>query len=56
MKELRCRDAGFDCDTVLRGDSNDEVMAQARAHAHEAHGVEVTPEMREQLTPLVQES
>ena len=25
MKELKCRDAGFDCDAVVRADSEDEV-------------------------------
>jgi predicted small metal-binding protein len=45
VKELRCRDAGFDCDAVVQGQSVDEVMAQAGPHAREVHGVDVTPEM-----------
>jgi predicted small metal-binding protein len=53
MKELKCRDAGFDCDAVLRGESIEEVLAMAGPHARDVHGLEVTPEMREQLEGLV---
>ena len=55
MKELACRDAGFDCDDVIQGDTVDDVLATAGPHAKEAHGVEITPEMREQLTGLVRD-
>ncbi|UOY03083.1 DUF1059 domain-containing protein [Blastococcus sp. PRF04-17] len=56
MKELKCRDAGFDCDAVVRGDTVDEVMAQAGPHAKEVHGVDVTPEMHRQLATLVRDA
>ncbi|TFV66056.1 UNVERIFIED_ORG: DUF1059 domain-containing protein [Bacillus sp. AZ43] len=56
MKELRCRDAGFDCDAVVRGETVDEVMAQAGPHAEEAHGVEVGPEMAGQIRTLVHDA
>ncbi len=39
MKELKCRDAGFDCEAVVRAESEDEVMAQAVEHAREVHGL-----------------
>lgn len=39
MRELRCRDVGFDCQGVIRGDSDEEVMRQAAAHAEQAHGL-----------------
>ncbi|WP_081788307.1 DUF1059 domain-containing protein [Candidatus Blastococcus massiliensis] len=55
MKELKCRDAGFDCDAVVRGDTMDEVMAQARPHAEEVHGLEVTPERAAQIRGLVRD-
>ena len=55
MKELKCRDAGFDCDAVVHGASVDEVMAQAGPHAREAHGVDVTPEMAGQMESLVRD-
>jgi len=56
VKELRCSDAGFDCDGVVTGESVDEVMAQVVPHAKEVHGIDVTPEMASQLTGLVREA
>lgn len=56
MHELKCRDAGFDCDAVLQGESVDEVMAKVGPHAKDAHGTDVTPEMQQQLTGLVRET
>jgi predicted small metal-binding protein len=56
VKKLECRDAGFDCDAVMQGESVDEVMAQAGPHAKEAHGVEVTPEMAGQVRTLVRDA
>jgi predicted small metal-binding protein len=40
MKELNCRDVGFDCDAVVRADSEEEVMAQVATHAREVHGLQ----------------
>ena len=39
-RELNCRDTGFDCDAVVRADSDEEVMAQVAAHVREVHGLE----------------
>jgi predicted small metal-binding protein len=55
MKELKCRDAGFDCDAVVHGQSVDEVMAEAGPHAKEVHGVDVTPEMAGQIRTLIRD-
>jgi predicted small metal-binding protein len=55
MKQLRCRDAGFDCDAVVEGATTEEVLAQAGPHAKEAHGVDVTPEMAEALAGKVRD-
>jgi predicted small metal-binding protein len=38
-----------DCGRVVRGDSDDELVAAAQQHAHEAHGMELT---REQVLAL----
>jgi predicted small metal-binding protein len=38
-KELRCADVGFDCQAVIRGDSEEDVMSQAADHAKGAHGM-----------------
>lgn len=40
MKELRCREVGFECDAVVRADSEDEVMRQAQEHARKVHGMD----------------
>lgn len=47
MKQLKCRDAGFDCAAVVEGQSVDEVMAQVGPHVQEVHRAEVTPELVE---------
>lgn len=39
-KVLRCRDVGFDCDAVVRADTEDEILEQAAAHATRDHGLE----------------
>ena len=56
MKELKCRDVGFDCDAVVHGETVDDVMAQTGPHAKEAHGVDVTPEMAGQIKTLVRDA
>jgi predicted small metal-binding protein len=38
-----------DCGRVVRGDSDDELVAAAQEHAREAHGMELT---REQVLSL----
>ena len=55
MKTLHCRDAGFDCQGVIRANTEEEVLKQAAQHALEVHGVSVTPELAEQLKTLIKE-
>ncbi len=55
MKQLKSADAGFDCDAVVTADSTEEIMAQVGPHAKAAHGVDVTPEMEQQLAGLIKE-
>ena len=38
-KELKCADAGFDCEATIQADSEEEVMAQAAQHARSVHGM-----------------
>lgn len=56
MRELRCRDAGFDCEAVVQGTTDEEVFEQAGPHAQQVHGVEVTPKLREQLAGLIHDA
>jgi predicted small metal-binding protein len=37
MKALACRNAGFNCDVVIRGDTEEEIMANTAEHAIEEH-------------------
>jgi predicted small metal-binding protein len=53
MKELRCRDAGFDCDAVIHAQSEEEVLKIAAQHAKEVHKVDVTPAMAKQIATLI---
>jgi predicted small metal-binding protein len=38
-KELRCADLGMKCSAVLKGNTEDEVLKQAAAHAQQAHNL-----------------
>ncbi|MCX6217161.1 DUF1059 domain-containing protein [Spirosoma sp.] len=53
MKTLHCRDAGFDCEAVVRADTDEEVLAQAAQHAQQVHGVTVTPELAAGIKSLI---
>lgn len=37
MKVLRCRDVGFDCDSVMRAETEEEILRQAAEHAKSVH-------------------
>ncbi len=53
MKVLHCRDVGFDCPGIIKAESENEVLQLAAQHASDAHQVQVTPEMAEQIKPLI---
>ena len=53
MKELLCRDVGFDCDAVVHAESEEEVLAIAAAHAKQVHNVDVTQEQAQQIATLI---
>jgi predicted small metal-binding protein len=55
MKVLHCKDVGFDCPGVVKAESEDQVLQLAARHASEAHQVQVTPEMAEQIRTLIRE-
>jgi len=57
MKELRCSDAGFDCEHVIQGEDEPEVMAKAAEHAREVHGMdEIDEETGQKLRELVHDA
>ena len=54
MKEVRCRDAGADCDFVARAETMDELMRKVKEHAQKGHGYkEIPPEMIDKVKKLV---
>ena len=55
MFELHCKDVGFDCPGVVWGATKEEVLKQAAAHAAEAHGTQVTPELAAKVSALIRD-
>jgi len=56
MKVVRCRDVGFDCDGVVRAETEEELLQQVAEHARSAHNVEeVTEEMVAKIKSVISE-
>jgi predicted small metal-binding protein len=59
MKTVTCREAGFDCDYVVEGESEDEVMKRGVEHLVKDHGMQeenITPGMKEKVRKLIHTS
>ena len=54
-KLVRSRDGGFDCNEVVRGQTEDEVLQKAGEHAKQAHNIDVTPELAQQVRALIRD-
>ena len=55
-KVLRCSDVGFECDGVIRAETEEEVMQQAAEHAKTAHDVqELTEEVVQKVKAAIQD-
>jgi predicted small metal-binding protein len=53
-KQLNCRDAGADCDFLVRAETEDEVFAVAAAHGARVHGMkEVTPDLKSKMKSMI---
>jgi predicted small metal-binding protein len=39
MLTLKCSDAGFDCDHIINGESEKEIMESVADHASKVHGL-----------------
>jgi predicted small metal-binding protein len=44
MKQFACGNVVTGCDGVVRGETEDDVLAAAAAHAKEAHGMDTVPD------------
>jgi len=42
-KQLNCRDAGMDCDFMVRAETEEEVLAAAASHGSRVHGLKEIP-------------
>lgn len=55
-KVIHCRDVGFNCDGIIKAETEEEALKLAAAHANSAHGVkEVTPEMVKKIKLVLRE-
>lgn len=55
-KVIHCKDVGFDCEGVVRANSDQEVMQLAAEHAKSVHGVkELTSEMIEKVKSVIRD-
>jgi predicted small metal-binding protein len=43
-KVVHCRDVGFDCDGVVRSETEDEALRQVAAHAKAVHNLQTVSE------------
>ena len=52
MKRLACHDIGLDCDYIIKGETEEEIMRNAVQHAWEIHAIkpeEMTSEMKAKI-------
>ena len=54
-KVLKCGDLMPGCGFEARGETAEEILQQAAAHAKAAHGLEPTPELVQQVTSAIRE-
>lgn len=55
-KVLHCRDLGFECEAVVRAESEDEILAQAAEHARTVHNLdEISAELVESVRAAIRE-
>lgn len=43
-KSLHCRDLGFDCDHVVEGQTEQEILQKAAEHAQTEHNIQEIPD------------
>ncbi len=54
MKRLSCRDVGLNCDYVMEGQSEDEVMEKAREHGQRQHGMKtISPDQERDIRRMI---
>lgn len=56
VKSISCREAGFDCDYVVKGETEEEVMKNGAEHVQKVHGIkeeDMTTEMKQKIRGLI---
>ena len=59
MKKLACHDVGLDCDFVIEGVTEEEVLSKARQHAYDIHAIrpeEMTSEMKAKIQENIRDT
>jgi predicted small metal-binding protein len=58
MKTLSCREAGYECDYVAKGETEEDVIRDAARHGIEEHGEteDNMSKMREMIRALIRSS
>lgn len=41
MLTLRCREAGFNCDYIIKGETENEILKNGAKHVTEVHGMKI---------------
>jgi predicted small metal-binding protein len=55
-KVLRCRDVGFECDGVIRAETEEEVLKKAAEHAQSVHNLkELSDEVVEKVRAAIRD-
>lgn len=55
-KVLRCSDVGFDCEAVIRAETEEEVLKKAAEHAQSVHNLkEISNEVVEKVRAAIQD-
>ncbi len=55
-KVIHCRDLGFDCDGIIRAQTEVEAIQMATDHAQKMHGMgEITPQIAAQVKSAIHE-
>jgi predicted small metal-binding protein len=58
-KTINCREAGFECDYIVKGQTEEEVMKNGADHAIREHGLkseDITPQFKEKVRSLIRDS
>ena len=56
MKTLSCREAGFDCNYLVEGETEEEILQKGQEHGMRDHGLkeqDCTPEFKQKLKGLI---